>query len=339
MGPLIWATCGALKDQVELRLIVPEHFPFQTDEFEIRRLPTANGKLRRALNMINPLTHLRLWDAISSFRPDLVHIFNSEGYPWSASVSLGCAYKRLPLVVTIHDPKAHPGSALAWLNQRLGSITATRSSLIHLFYDGFRTMVEKAYGRPVFLADYADISDFYLKHRVDGIPREDCILQFGRLEYYKGIDLLVDAARFLPPHVRIIIAGAGSLDDDVRKAVGSGGDRFEIHERFITDAETAAFFQRAKVLVLPYREVTQSLLPAIAAKFGVVTVASDLGFFRDEVPPLGGILVEPDEPEALARALEQALSLEPVLPGNSAIEIGAQYARMYATAIKGARAC
>lgn len=335
MGLLVWSTCQMLKSIFEIRLFVPQHFPFKDTDITTEYLSAAKNKYARPLNMVDPRTHIRLINQVKSFQPDAVHIFNSEGYPWSISVALWCKKKQVPLVVTLHDPKAHPGNVFGWINEKLGAITGSCATCIHIFYDAFHSLVEKRYGRPVRVAGYASISHFYLVHRAPGVVRENCVLQFGRLEYYKGIDLLVAAAAFLPPDVKIVIAGAGSLDASTKTAIAALADRFEIHERYITDAEAARLFQRARVLALPYREVTQSLLPGIAAEFGVVTAATDIGFFRDEVPRFGGILVPPDDPKALAKGILDGLSMSPTLPqgGDSAL-IARQYVEMYRNTIQ-----
>jgi glycosyltransferase involved in cell wall biosynthesis len=86
------------------------------------------------------------------------------------------------------------------------------------------------------------------------------------------------------------------------------GDRVELHNRYLSDAEVAALLQRASVVALPYRHATQSSIPAIAASFGCPVVASALGHFVEEVPQLGGILVPPMDPAALAAALRKVLT-------------------------------
>lgn len=334
MAPLILATCQALCDQYDVTLFVPAHFPYADRLLHIVPLPSFQNKYARLLGMINPAAHWRIFRAMQNIKPDLVHIFNSEGYPWSISLALWCKSKNIPLIVTIHDPKAHPGSILAALNEMLGAITIRSAKLIHIFYDKFASSVRDRYRRPVQTVDYVPISNFYLVHRVPGILRERMALQFGRLERYKGIDTLVQAAALLPPDLKVVIAGPGTLDEDVRAAIAAQSDRFEIHERFLSDAEVATLFQRAKAITLPYREVTQSQLHAIAAEFGVVTVANDIGFFHDDVPRFGGILVKPDDPRALAAGIVQAMDAEPRLPADHDMKsITDAYDKMYRIAM------
>lgn len=62
---------------------------------------------------------------------------------------------------------------------------------------------------------------------------------------------------------------------------------FEVHNRYVPDEEAALFFQRASVLVLPYRQATQSSLPLIGAAFGLAVVASAVGAFVEDVPRVG----------------------------------------------------
>ena len=74
--------------------------------------------------------------------------------------------------------------------------------------------------------------------------------------------------------------------------------------RFVSDAELAAFFRRADVVVLPYARDRalrlQSGVLATALAFGKPTIVSDVGGFSEVAATGAARLVPPDDPEALA---------------------------------------
>ncbi len=117
------------------------------------------------------------------------------------------------------------------------------------------------------------------------------MLFFGRVEYYKGIEVLLRAAMLLPPDVGITVAGAGALSETERQLAEGLGPRLTLLNRFIEDNEVAMLMQQAGVSALPYLQATQSSLPLIAAAFGLPVVATSVGAFASEVPQLGGMVV------------------------------------------------
>jgi glycosyltransferase involved in cell wall biosynthesis len=196
----------------------------------------------------------------------------------------------------------------------------------------------EAYSRSrsrVVVIPHGSLAPRFLRHARPSVTREPLVLFFGRLRYYKGLDLLVDAADHLPPQLRIAVAGPGSLPLRVRRALRRRSDRFEVHNRFLDDREVAHLFQRACVCVLPYRQATQSSIPLIAAGFGVPVAATALGGFVEDIPRVGGVLVKPNDPHALAAGIVAAVGRTPVHPSELAFERTAQhYVRWYASAAR-----
>jgi glycosyltransferase involved in cell wall biosynthesis len=75
----------------------------------------------------------------------------------------------------------------------------------------------------------------------------------------------------------------------------------------VTDPEIPAFFRRADVVVLPYREIDQSGVLYTALAFGKALVLSDVGGFSEVGT---GRLVPPGDPAALRSALGSLLTNE-----------------------------
>jgi len=133
------------------------------------------------------------------------------------------------------------------------------------------------------------------------------VMFFGLLRPYKGIELLLEAWRRLPPggpRAELWIVGRPRMAIDRLLASSPPGVRWVT--RFVSDRELAACFRRAQVVVLPYLRTERfdfSGVLATALAFARPIVLSDVGAFS-EVAELGAAqLVPAGEVEALTAAL------------------------------------
>jgi glycosyltransferase involved in cell wall biosynthesis len=131
------------------------------------------------------------------------------------------------------------------------------------------------------------------------------ILFFGLLRPYKGIDVLLEAFRSVEG-AELWIVGNPRMPTAPLHAMAPPGVRFV--ERFVTDPEIPAYFRRADIVVLPYRQIDQSGVLYTALAFGRPLVLSDVGGFselaeRDDAARV----VPPGDPEALAAAINELL--------------------------------
>jgi glycosyltransferase involved in cell wall biosynthesis len=214
----------------------------------------------------------------------------------------------IPVIVTLHDPEPHPGNVFEYLNAIVRRPVLALVRNIHLLSSQHIAKATKlARHARVAVIPHGSFAAQFTEYCCPAVQRERLVLFFGRIQSYKGIDVLLRALALLPPDVRLAIAGPGALDPLISRTAQSFGSRVELHNRYLNDQEVAALMQRASVVALPYRHATQSSVPAIAAAFGCRLVASALGHFNEEIPRLGGILVPPGDPDALAAALAAAL--------------------------------
>jgi glycosyltransferase involved in cell wall biosynthesis len=165
---------------------------------------------------------------------------------------------------------------------------------------------------PVYHVPHWTTEDEFLLHKKPGIARQaNQLVFFGRIQPYKGLNTLVRATLLLKGQFRTVIAGAGNLDEESLKLIAEHPELFELVNRYVTDAEIALLLQQSAVCALPYTHVTQSSVPMIAAAFGVPVVASRLGAFIEDVVPENGCLVPPQNPEAFAAAVFEAIKKAP----------------------------
>jgi glycosyltransferase involved in cell wall biosynthesis len=91
------------------------------------------------------------------------------------------------------------------------------------------------------------------------------------------------------------------MDTAALRAAAAPSVRFV--ERFVTEGEAAAFFRRADLAVLPYREIEQSGVLYTALGFAVPLVLSDVGGFPEVAAAGAAELVAPGDAAELHDAL------------------------------------
>jgi glycosyltransferase involved in cell wall biosynthesis len=145
---------------------------------------------------------------------------------------------------------------------------------------------------------------------------ESFLLYFGRLDiYHKGIDTLLDAIAIVSrskPDVLLKIAGRGSSADEITALAGKLGIERNVQVLgAVDDAERDRLFSTAVMQVMPSRFEGFGLAAAEAMAAGVPLIASNAGSLPEVVDaPRGGVLVPPDDPQALADAIVKLLGDE-----------------------------
>jgi glycosyltransferase involved in cell wall biosynthesis len=137
-----------------------------------------------------------------------------------------------------------------------------------------------------------------------GATEGPVVLFFGLLRPYKGVDVLVDAWRGIGD-AELWVVGMPRMPLAALRAGAPPSVRWLT--RFVSDAELAALFRRADLVVLPYREIDQSGVLFTALAFGKPLLLTAVGGFP-EIAELGAAeLVAPGDRAALHLALRRLL--------------------------------
>lgn len=143
------------------------------------------------------------------------------------------------------------------------------------------------------------------------------VLFFGFVRPYKGLDVLVDAMPRVSarvPEVHALVAGEfwRSPGDYLRRARRLGvADRITIREGYVPNEDVGRLFSAAELVVMPYREATQSGVVTLATAFGLPIVGTDVGGLPEVIlHERTGLIVPPNDPEALADAIVRCLTDE-----------------------------
>jgi glycosyltransferase involved in cell wall biosynthesis len=262
-----------------------------------------------------PVSLAKVLRRIFLFRPDYVHL---QEVPDLVAPVLALTLRPFFRIIwTVHDPLPHSGRdaqlrgrlALQHLGRRLADLVVVHGPSCHDHfireYPGFAGRV---------LLSHHGVMMTPPATKDAGHP--NTVLFFGRMEKYKGLDTLIEAAEILDRRgvdYRMVVAGQGpELDRNLERLQGL--PRFRVVRGIVPPKQTSELFHGADIVVLPYKDASQSGVAAAAFGSHCPVIASRVGGLPDVVEHgLNGLLVEPDNAVALADALQEILQHRDVL--------------------------
>ena len=268
----------------------------------------SEGRISRNVSLLTVLAR------IARFKPDVVHV-QEQSDPHTVRI---CELARTlwPVVLTVHDPIPHSGRDGDWATRmtpfRLrGRRTADGFHVHGRYCAGLLTQSLTETGdavRPSLVTAHGEILVPEPGQRREPVARR--ILMFGRMEAYKGLDILLAALPRIDTGgvpFELVLAGRGPALK-THAALLRACARITVKDRFLSPADVVAEFQAASVVVTPYRNATQSGVVSAAFGNGRPVVASRVGGLVDVVEhDRNGLLIEPGDPGALAAALSRLL--------------------------------
>jgi glycosyltransferase involved in cell wall biosynthesis len=135
------------------------------------------------------------------------------------------------------------------------------------------------------------------------------ILCFGLMRPYKGIDVLLEAFREVDGAELWIVGMPRMPIEPLRELAARAPGTVRFVPRLIPDGEIPAYFRRADIVVLPYRQIDQSGVLYTALPFGTPLVLSSVGGFTEVAEEHGAArLVAPGDAAELAGALNELIA-------------------------------
>ncbi|MFZ2972202.1 MAG: glycosyltransferase family 4 protein [Ferribacterium limneticum] len=145
------------------------------------------------------------------------------------------------------------------------------------------------------------------------------VIFFGAVMRYKGVDLLVEAARHFSNGTRVHIAGR-CADSKYQKELEALlhdhplGQAITWQNSYLSEEHVSHLLGAADVLVMPYRHIDQSGVLFAAMRHGTPIVAFDVGSFHDYLPDGVGLVVPAGDLPALAAAIAEIPSSRQLRP-------------------------
>ncbi len=228
---------------------------------------------------------------------------------------------KIPSVLVIQDvirDRIATGNPYNWWETQL---------FIHSNLYAFKRMnyivVVSKYDKKLVLMDGANLETTFIKYNAvntelftpdENIQKEIDILFIGRLSIEKGIDILIDALKFLSDKKKILIIGDGPLRRELELQAQKVNQQNIIFEGFIDHTLLPRYIRRSKIVVTPSRSECQASVPLESMACGVPVIASRVSGMEDSIQNgKSGWLLEKNNSENLGKLIELVLNDENTL--------------------------
>ncbi len=221
-----------------------------------------------------------------------------------------------PVVGVVHNPVDHDSGILsraaasAVLSRCRGLFTHAVSleKILAVSYPG-----KPIASHPLPATSVDESSDRNAARRAVGLPLNRRIAVFaGLIRPYKGVGLLLEAMASLPVDSDWLLLVAGEPwgeegDRVVRRAeTAELQNRVQLDLRWLSEEELGNVLSAADVVVLPYREGSQSAMAPLALARGVPVLTTNVGGLPEVVlDGINGRVVPAGSVDALAEALSE----------------------------------
>jgi glycosyltransferase involved in cell wall biosynthesis len=290
---------------------IPVHTPLTANDTGLSLQGLKNMRLAAVRSVLEDL------------QPDVVHI--TGPYLWNVLIVRWLRRRGIPVIHTLHDLDPHEGVGYGRLLHAWNRLITQSADKILVHGEVYRQRLIQN-GLPANSVVSTPLLHLFVGFTNQPAARDAAlktsydnkILFFGRLQEYKGVEVLLEAYRLLrsqfdakrdPPV--LILAGTGSLNGDLSAQLPPG---VEWRDHFISDNEALILFSTCGLVVLPYVDGTQSALIASAYYFNKPVVVTNVGAFPEYVDQGStGLIVDPGDPEAISRAFMQLFTDESIL--------------------------
>ena len=260
--------------------------------------------------LINTFLFLRWFSLIKILfkeKPKVVHVI--QFHPWVIFIFLIKFFLNFKILYAVHDNPFEPKEDNPLFMNFMEKFFIKRADLV-LTYSEFikRSIIKYIHNKKIeilYLGIHKDLCPNFNK-AFDTSKKDLNVLFFGRLEAYKGIDVLIKAFEILKKEkldINLVIAGRGELEENLKNKISEL--KIEFKNYWISRNELCKLLQWADVLVAPYKQGTQSGIVNTSLAYGIPIIVTDVGSFSEFIKDgETGFLIPPNDPETLAEKIK-----------------------------------
>jgi rhamnosyl/mannosyltransferase len=158
----------------------------------------------------------------------------------------------------------------------------------------------------------------------------------GAIRYYKGLHILLDAAR--GTDYPIVIVGAGPIEQELKQRVQEQGLRNVIFLGIVSDEDKVALLQLCYAIVFPSHLRSEAFGISLleGAMYGKPMISSEIGTGTSYINNHGetGLVVPPSDPDAFRLAMQQLWD-NPQLVQTMGARAQARYQKLFTAKVMG----
>jgi glycosyltransferase involved in cell wall biosynthesis len=231
---------------------------------------------------------------------------------WCPLIYKACKRTGTKAVYVVHEPKPHPNEPvlMALVKRKTLKKAITGASHIVTLTHHVKTYITESYNisNSAISVIPHGIFSYYRAESPKSISDKNTLitlLYFGRIEYYKGLDILLKAykkAEKLKNNIRLEIWGSGDMSSyaDLVDSIQNS----HIENRWVDEAEIPEIFKRADICVLPYRDASQSGVVGIASDAALPVIACPASGLKEQLMETGAIFSDDFTPDSLLTAIK-----------------------------------
>lgn len=262
-----------------------------------RKYRSSEKKWKRFIKLIEvTINYLIVLFKVLWIKPNIVHF---QWFPllefalleYYVVKSMRCFSKKTKIVLTIHNIYPHniPEVNKKKYKVRFIKIASLIDSFIVHTNESKKSVVNE------FLLKTHKVSvihhGIFIPHdfepKINSVKQDNLtFIMYGSMSGYKGVDLFVEAFKILPEGYKTrahgIIAGAindNKLKDYINKEIN--GLNIDYYPYFLPEQELYEKIDNSNVIVLPYRQISQSGVLLLALHFRRYIITSDLPAFKE----------------------------------------------------------
>lgn len=230
-----------------------------------------------------------LWKIRQDFRQGYQIFYFPVFHHWNPAILWLAKRLGAKTILTIHDAIFHPGE---WqLGQALFQKWALplADQIITLSEHVENQLLTLSQSKTSIIPHPILLPETTLITRI--LPEQPRLLFLGRIAYYKGVDLLLQAVKDFTSIIQLTIAGLPMQVTPVPNT------HFPIQkiERWLSEAEMLQLLEEHDILILPYREASQSGVVTLGISSAIPMVVTKVGGLSEQLAENEAVWVAPNE--------------------------------------------
>lgn len=318
VGDLYKDIMNSFPNKKENIIIIPNAYnkeEFSSDFFKVfrERLSISKGRYNKIKEIYLLLKIINIF--IKKYNINDIYI-HTEQY-FSFLFLLTFFIRKRNITLWFHDPILHDGSPkIVYLKREIAYFTYLKyAKNIIISYDNvmkeikgnkFLEKLSKKF-RVIYLPQMKEMEFEDIKNNINIKQKYDFIF-YGRIEEYKGLDLLLEVFRNEElQNIKLLIVGRGRKDKEIKGKIKNLTNIKFINE-YVPNRDLAKYIMESKFVILPYKTATGTQTIQIANYYNKMVLTTKVGCFTEYIKEgKNGLFINRQEYKSLKEAILNAM--------------------------------